>query len=456
MTRTIPVIRTVALIATLGLAPCSGLPVEKLTFTPGWNLFSPRQDAQLGKESAAQVEKQMPLLNDADTLQYVTQLGKRLAGFAPNNRPEYAWQYKLVNSSDINAFALPGGYIFVNRGAIEAAENEAELAGVIAHESGHVVMRHGTNMVSKQMLWQAPAALATGVLGQNDSLLGQAMQLLIGVGVNSVLLKYSRSAEAQADEVGTYILHASGYDPHAMAQFFQIIEKKYPQRTIQFFSDHPVPENRIKAVDAEIAKLGPPAGAKTDTPEFQAIKAHLAKLAPPPKKPQAPQPGAASPPPAPSEHLVRYDGKTFTLQYPDNWQVQQSEDGLLLYPPNGMVSGESGETDQAYGATVSRLRPQGEGWSLENATQDLLKNMRQANPQLSVVQQTNTNVQGRSAISVLMRNASPLPGEQETDRLVTIRQGDYLLALIFVAPDKAFDSYAPTFDRILQSLETAN
>ena len=196
---------------------------------------------------------------------------------------KYAWTFKVVNSSEINAFALPGGFIFVNRGAIEAAQDEAQLAGALAHEEGHVVMRHGTHQASEMMLAQAPLSLLAGVLGQSSSLAGQLAQLGLSFGVNSILLRNSRSAESQADEVGTYILYRAGYDPYAMAQFFGIIQKKYPRQTIQFFSDHPNPGNRIRNVDEEIPKLGPRKDWKEDSPEFQAVKQKLQHMPPAPK-----------------------------------------------------------------------------------------------------------------------------------------------------------------------------
>ena len=445
----------VVIFAWLAMAPSVMLGVERLQFKPGFNLFSPQQDVQVGKESSAQVDKQMPLVNDPEVLRYVNSLGKKLTSYAPNNTSEYAWQFKVVNSTEINAFALPGGFIYVNRGAIEAAENEAQLAGVMAHESGHVVMRHGTHMASQAMLAQASSAILGGILGQSGSLTAQLAELGIGLGVNSLMLKNSRSAESQADEVGTYILYQAAYDPHAMAQFFQIIEKKYPQRTLQFFSDHPNPENRIKDLDSEIAKLGPPRATKTASPEFEAIKRRLAAMPPPPKGQGVPKANAHQPPP-PSEHMIRFDGKVFALSYPDNWQVQQSEDGVALFPSGGMVTGPEGETAQAYGAAISRYRPQQGNWGLVDATQELVEFMRQSNPNLRVVQQTGMSLQGRSAVSVLLQSASPIEGQRETDHLVTLRQGDYVLALIFIAPERAFESYRPTFDKMLESIELSN
>jgi Zn-dependent protease with chaperone function len=441
------------LLAGLTLSPTLARGVGKPDFKPGYNFYSLQADAQLGKESSAQVDKQLPLLNDAEALKYLNSLGKRLVAFAPNNHPEYAWQFRIVNSAEINAFALPGGYIYVNRGVFEVAEDEAQIAGVIAHESGHVVMRHGTHIASQAVLAQGGMAILSSVFGQSDSLTSQLAQLGLGLGVDSLLLKNSRTAETQADEVGTYILYRAGYDPHAMVQFFQIIAKRYPQRTLQFFSDHPNPQNRIKDVDAEIAQLGPPREARTDSPEFARVKQYLAALAPPPQQRGTPKSDAKKhPPPLPSANLIRYDGKIFALDYPDNWQVQRGEDSVALFPSGGMVTGAEGETAQAYGVAVSLYAPQQGNWGLVDATQELIESMRQANPQLHVLQQTGMNLHGNPAVSTLLQNDSPIEGQRETDHLVTVRRGDSVLAFIFIAPAGAFESYAPTFDKVLQSI----
>ncbi len=273
------------ILALVAIPPVFLYAVEGLNFRPGFNLFSAAQDVELGQKASADVNKQLPLIRDSQVVAYVNNLGRRLATFAPN-KPRglrYAWTFNVVNSSDINAFALPGGFIYVNRGAIEAAQDEAQIAGVIAHEEGHVVMRHGTHQASEMMLAQAPLSILAGLLGQSSSLGSQLAQLGISFGVNSILLRNSRSAESQADEVGTYILYQAGYDPYGMAQFFQIVQQKYPQRTIQFFSDHPNPGNRIRNVDEEIPRLGPKKNWKTDSPEFEAVKRKLQNMPPAPK-----------------------------------------------------------------------------------------------------------------------------------------------------------------------------
>lgn len=277
-----------AVLTALVLSPVLLYAVESLNFQPGFNLFSPAQDVEAGRNASAEINKQVPLIRDASVVDYVNGLGKRLALVAPNQSSgtQYAWTFRVVNSSDINAFALPGGFIYVNRGAIEAAQDEAQVAGVLAHEEGHVVMRHGTHQASEIMLAQAPLSILMGLLGQSSSFLSQLAQAGLSFGVNSILLRNSRAAESQADEVGTYILYQAGYDPYGMAQFFQIIEQKYPQQTIQFFSDHPNPGNRIKAVDDEIPVLGPKKDWKKDSPEFEAVKQKLQQMPPAPKPAQ--------------------------------------------------------------------------------------------------------------------------------------------------------------------------
>jgi Zn-dependent protease with chaperone function len=445
-------------LALLFLPPGMAWGVESLNFKPGFNLFKMQQDVQLGKENAEQVDKTYPLVTDPQVLRYINDLGRRLASLAPNNNPEYVWTFKVINSSDINAFALPGGYIYVNRGAIEAAEDEAQIAGVMAHESGHVVMRHGTHEASQALLAQAPLAILGGILGQSGSLTAQLAEMGLGLGVNSILLKNSRSAESQADEVGTYILYQAGYDPHAMAQFFEIMQKKYPQKTIQFFSDHPILENRFTSVEREIPLLGPAKAWKTDSPEFEDAKKRLLSLPAPPSAKPAPSvsPSSPGPPPAPSSRLTKFDGNGFSIAYPDNWQVQQNEDAVALFPPGGIVDVAESGAAQAYGTSISRFQPQSSrqgNWGLVDATQELLDTLRQSNPNLRVIEQRGMKLKGRSALSTLLETDSPLQGQKERDLLVTTRQSNSVFSLIFIAPKSSFDAYKPTFDTMLESLE---
>src|SRR5512136_1295102 len=206
---------------------------QRTKLKPGWNLFSPQQDIELGQQVSKDAEKKLPMLNNKRVDDYLNRLGKRLAAVAPGEK--YPYQFKCVNDAEINAFALPGGYLFVNRGTIEAADNEAELAGVIGHEISHVALRHGTNQASKQQLAQAPMAILGSILGSRST--GALLaQLGSEFAMGSVLLKYSRDDERQADLMGTQILYDCNYDPTNMAKFFEKLESK--GRSIDFFSSH--------------------------------------------------------------------------------------------------------------------------------------------------------------------------------------------------------------------------
>jgi predicted Zn-dependent protease len=159
----------------------------------------------------------MPVVRDGQLQNYVERIGRKL--LATGVAGDYPYAFKLVNDPSINAFALPGGPTFVNTGLLRAVDNEAQLAGVMAHEISHVALRHGTNQASKANLIQLPAMLAGAVVG-NGSMLGQLAQLGIGLGANSVLLKYSRNAESDADILGARMMAKAGYNPIEMARFF--------------------------------------------------------------------------------------------------------------------------------------------------------------------------------------------------------------------------------------------
>lgn len=254
-----------ALAAILSSAPLASQP-RKLK--PGINLFSKEQDIQLGREASREIEKRLRLLDDRRIHEYVERLGRRLA-----ERPEadrYPYSFKVVDDKEINAFALPGGPVYVNTGVILAAENEAQLAGVVAHEISHVALRHGTNQVTKANLVQLPAILAGLAMG-SDSLLGQLGQLGVSLGANSLLLKFSRGAERDADLLGSRIMAGAGYNPIEMARFFEKLEGGKGLRAPQFLSSHPNPGNRRRAVEEEIRYL-PRRPYETDSPEFAVIQ----------------------------------------------------------------------------------------------------------------------------------------------------------------------------------------
>lgn len=428
---------------------------EKPKFKPGFNFYKPADDIEIGKQSVVQVEKGVPLLKDSAVENYVSILGHHLVEFAPGYK-EYPWTFKVVNSQDINAFALPGGFIYVNRGVVEAAENEGQLAGVISHEIGHVVMRHGTHQASKAQVVGGLAGLG-GLFGGGAA--GQIAQIGAGLGANSLLLKYSRGAESQADDIGAYMLYEGGYDPHSMAVFFDILAKKYPQRTAQFFSDHPNPDNRVKRVNKLIASLGPPKQTRNDTTEFKAAKKRLFAMPAPVKGQPGTQPAAkpatsssAGTPAPPSSRRLQFKGEGFSIQYPENWEVQKGESSVSLAPAGGIFRADDGDWAQAYGASLTRVAP-APGRSLEDTTGEMIKSWQQSNPAMRVLQQQHGKVSGHAALSTTLENDSPLAGQKEKLILVVVEDPRGALAVLFISPQPEYKTYQPAFSVMLKSLE---
>jgi len=433
---------------------------ERTHLKPGWNLFSPNQDVEMGRQVAQDAERQLVMLNDRRVDDYLNRLGGRLAEKAPGER--YPYQFRAVNDRTINAFALPGGFLYVNRGTIEAAQDEAQLAGVIGHEIGHVALRHGTNQASKSYAAQVPLAVLGGVLGSNS--IGSVMaQIGAGFAVNSILLKYSREAERQADIVGTQILYDTGYDPRAIAQFFEIIarESKGGGRGPEWFSSHPNPENRMGKVQEEVEKLGgPPSGSRDDSAEFREIKRYVQSL------PQAPQRGApsrrttngsvrGSRPQPPGAVSRQFDAGFLSLRHPDNWRAYGQGSAFTLAPDNGIVADRSGNNAVAYGVIGAVVEPHNDrraDLSLEEATDQLIDSLQRSNPSLRVVREhERERLGGESALSTLLRSDSPLGGK-EYDWVVTALVPEGLAYVVFVAPQEEFAQYERTFTAMLESI----
>lgn len=252
--------------------------------TTGFDLYSHEDELQVGKEAALEMNRGLPLLPDSSPVsRYVSDLGKKLAAHAPGgSNGEEAWPYAfhVVNQKEINAFALPGGTVYINLGTIQAADSEAELAGVLAHEIAHVVQRHGTRAASKQMAAEVPLALLAGMLGKSTAV--QAAAFGISFGVGSYFLKNSRQSESEADLLGADIMYDAGYDPHALAEFFTKLEDQAGGRGSeldQFFSDHPDPGNRVESVSQEVATL-PSKVYLLSSPEFLSVKQTVSGMKP--------------------------------------------------------------------------------------------------------------------------------------------------------------------------------
>jgi hypothetical protein len=446
--------RVLAFLLVVAMA-CPQFALARYKPKPGFNLFSVEQDVQLGREHAAEAEKQFPILNDEFLTRYIDRLGQRLAANAPGTK--FPYTFKIVNMKEINAFALPGGPIYINLGTIQAADNEAELAGVIGHEIGHVVMRHGTNQATKAQGFQIVAALAGAKAGGGIG--GQLAQLGLGFGLQSVFLKYGRDAERQADLVGSGLLHDSGLNPQGMVTFFEkLAAQSGGGRGAEFFSSHPNPGNRAQAVAKEVASLGR-RSYQSDSADFREVKRRVggmkALTAQEVQQGQGQGSGKSGPVTRskevfPSGNFKTYDQAAYSLSYPDNWTASGGQDGgVTIVPPAG-VSGNN----IAYGTIISGFQPSNTS-DLAGATDQLVTQLLQQNAQLKVQGGgQDFRLNGRSARSTVLLGPSPIQNEQERDWLVTIQRDDgSVLYAIFIAPDADFKQLQPTFEKMLRSIK---
>jgi len=447
---------TAGLFLGMTLLLVSSASAQRTQLKPGWNKFSPQDDVNLGKRAAADAEKQLPSCNAPRVDAYLTQLGTRLAQKLPTGGVQYPFEFHCVNDKAINAFALPGGYVFVNRGAIEAADNEGQLAGVMAHELSHVALRHGTNQATKAMVAETGLGIFGAVFG--DSAGGALLTTLGSFTAGGVLLRYSRTAESQADVMGTQVLYDAGYDPRALAQFFEKLDAETKGKNPpEFFSDHPNPEHRVERVDEEVEKLGgAPANARRDSAEFESIKREVLAL-PVVKKPVPGAAGAVSAPAPPSRNFAEYRASSYTLKYPDNWKKYPDSDGsgVSFAPESGVLDDGSGHSALAYGLIIGVSQAKGDpsdSGALHSATDQVIQDLQKSNPSMKITRQgERLRLNGQPGLSAYLTNVSPAGG-QETDWVVTVLRPEGLLYFVCVAPQSSYDKYDKTFSSILDSV----
>jgi predicted Zn-dependent protease len=241
----------------------------------GVNFYSLEKEIALGKQLAQEVERQAKIIDDPVIAEYVNRVGQNLVR---NSDAKVPFTIKVLDSEEVNAFALPGGFFFVNSGLMLKAESEAELAGVMAHEIAHVAARHGTKQATKGELINLASIPLIFMGGWTGYAIRQGAGLAIPLG----FLKFSQAMESEADYLGLQYLYKSGYDPTAFVDFFekiQTLEKKKPGTLSKVFSSHPPTDNRIKAAQKEIDKI---LEAKPEyvvnTSEFNDVKGRLAML----------------------------------------------------------------------------------------------------------------------------------------------------------------------------------
>jgi beta-barrel assembly-enhancing protease len=424
----------------------------------GFNVFSMEQEVQIGQQVAAQADTQLPLVPARDPVSdYVSTLGTRLARNLPEN--PYQFSFKVVNQKEINAFALPGGPIRLNLGIIREADNDAEVAGVLAHEIAHVYMRHATKNASKQQIAQVPAAILGGLLGGGTG--GQLARLGLEFGLGSVFLKYSRDAESEADYVGAKLMYETGYDPRGMVSFFEKLAAESGSRGSEFFASHPNPGNRATSVSQAISQL-PPKRFVTRSNEFAEVKraalnmkTHSAQEI---AQMQAQRQGnieqVSRDSIVPSGQFRQLRHSMFQIAYPENWEAFGNSNSPVTIAPRAGVN----QSAIAYGVIISGYQPQARQ-SLSQSAEQIFQSLQQSNPQMRAAGQLQPlSVQGLDAVAINLVSPSPLSDGSgravtERDMLVAIQRPDGIVIwMLFVAPERDFQALSPTFEQMLRSL----
>ncbi len=453
------------LMAVALLAP-NGALAQLKELRPGWNLFSVQQDVQLGKEASVEMEKQMTVAHNREVDDYLNTLLRKLerTNYARTlNRDGsrgdlFPFAIHAVADKKINAFSLPGGPVYVNTGVFQAADNEAQLAGVIAHEMSHVVLRHGTKQLTAQNLVQIPLVLASALTGH--SLWGQLAQIGIGLGANSVLLKFSRTDEAQADYNGAEMMAEAGYNPIELGRFFEKLEGQSGRGGAieQFLSDHPNPGNRVTAIEEEIRQMPRRSYMDDQTGRFLHFKDVVRRIPAPAKARIAPGDSAAAvsvPTERPSSQFRSYRGRSFSIEYPGNWRVQsdQQPNAVTIAPADGVVLGSAGQTQIGYGLQVNYYSPPSRGVDLNRDTQELIQQFKLSNVEVRIERDTRSiAVAGEPALLTTLYSRSPYRGEQEVDAVVTVARPEGLFYVIFIAPQSLFDQIQGTFEEVLRTI----
>ena len=429
------------------------------------NNYTPAQDVEMGRQAAADARKTLPLMRDDNVTSFVEDTGRRLVAAIPPElrHPEFHYTFEVVNVKEINAFALPGGPMFVNRGMIEAARTDGEVAGVMAHELSHVLLRHGTAQASKATKYEvgqiAGAVLGAIVGGGWGQVISQGTQF----GLGTAFLRFSREYERQADIEGAQIMAAAGYDPNDMANMFKTIQKQGGSGAPQWLSDHPDPGDRSAYISQEARALRV-ANPIRNTPQFAQVQAHLRQLSPAMTTEQATKNGArtgntgtgrATPSgrvAAPSARFQTYtEGNMFRISVPENWR-EMPGGSAVTFAPDGAYGDVNGQSTFTHGVEVGASR--NESHDLRTATNELIASLAQGNPGLTRPSRyDNVRVGGRQGLRAVMTNTSS-QGEPENIVIFTsqLRDGSLFYA-VAVVPRSDFPSYSRVFDRVISSIQ---
>ena len=456
------------LIAWIALVAISVMPFSALAQTQikyHSNRFSIQDDVKLGRQAAQEAESQFPLLRDETVRSYVEDVGRRLVAGIPSQfqHPEFNYYFKVVNARDINAFALPGGPMYVNRGMIEAARTEGEMAGVMAHEISHVALRHGTAQATKGQKYGTLAAIA-GIAGTifGGAGVGQLAQAPFAV----YMLKFSREYETEADILGSQIMAQAGYDPRDLANMFRTLEQQGSGGG-GFLSDHPSPSDRYARInrEAQYLRVSP---TRDDSRQFARIQERLRGYQSAPTMAEIQRSGQRNPvgentgnyPNNPPSGRVSYPSSRYQsynifnggvqVSIPNNWR-QVNDQNTVWFVPEGAYGQYNGQAVFTHGASFAVAQTSNR--NLQRATEELINSLAQGNNNLRMSgNYQRTTFSGRNALFATLSNVNEATGRPEIVRVITTQLRDgQLFYMIAVAPQNE-RNFEGAFNTIMRSV----
>ncbi|MEW6735621.1 MAG: M48 family metallopeptidase [Acidobacteriota bacterium] len=466
MKRVRKVIVNINIIALIGILLLSPGALAQTRIKAPNNPYSLDKDVQLGRQAADEVERKLPLLNDRQVDNYVARIGQRLVSAIPPefDHQQFEYSFKVVNVKEINAFALPGGYTYVNRGLIDVANNEGELAGVMAHEISHVALRHGTAQAAKAQKYALGAAagqiLGAIIGGGIGGAVAQGSQL----GIGAYFLKFSRAHERQADLLGAQIMANAGYDPRDLANMFRTIERSSGGRSgPEWLSSHPNPGNRYEAIQNEAEQLRVRNPVR-ESAEFNNIQARLrgmprassmSEISGDNQRSQRNDRRVSNRVESPSTRLRTYRSDIFQLGVPTNWRDLPG-DNTITFAPDGAYGEVKGQFIFTHGVMVGVTRARSRG--LRQATSEFLNSLTENNPNLRQQGSYQRSViDGHDGLAVVFSNVSDVTGRPEVVSVYTtlLSNGD-LFYIIPVAPENDFRAYRQSFQSVIRSIQLSD
>jgi predicted Zn-dependent protease len=457
------------LIAWLALVAIAALPLSVAAQTQikyHSNKFSIQDDVKLGRQAAQEAEQQFPLLRDEATQDYVERVGSRLVAAIPSQfqHSEFQYYFKVVNARDINAFALPGGPMYVNRGMIEAARTEGEMAGVMAHEISHVALRHGTAQATKGQKLGTIASIAgiAGTILTRNPNVGQLAQAPFAV----YLLKFSREYETEADILGAQIMAQAGYDPRDLANMFQTIAAQGGGGG-GFLSDHPSPKDRNERINREAQYLRIQGGQR-DSRDFARIQERLRGFQAAPSMAEIARSGQRYPtgentsgtadrlpagrveyPSSRYQNVSIFNGGV-RVNVPSNWR-QVSEGSSVWFAPEGGYGQYNGQAVFTHGANFGVAQTNSR--TLQRASDELVNSLAQGNNRLRRTGgYQRTTIDGHNALWSTLTNVNEATGQPENIRLITTQLSNGQLFYMIAVQPQNERNFENAFQNMLRSL----